>query len=720
MTGFSLTRKAFLYAFITFLPVLVIFLFTYNKARTYIREDIFEDMSIVANGYESLVVQFMEMEKRRAVDFSSDGFIKDRLSEFELGMEGASARLRDHLVKNKISLDKAVKEILVISPDGRVAASTNPALTGRDLSGEEFFLKGAQETYLAESAAFGETALVVSSPIRRSDNGGPPGVIANVIPLTGVTALLSVNVKKNSGFKGWIREKRRGIDVLLVDKHKRLVGGASGGTMDIAPVKSCLELGTKMAGFYTNQRGDDVVGASACFPPLGWTLVVEMRKDTAMAPLNVIFSGALTIGGVVVIIAAGLLLAFISGIVRPLSVMAEAAGKIAGGDYDVSMPPRGGDEMGVLIKAFNTMSRDIRRRTRDLRESEKGLRTAQHTAKMGSWEWDALSGELWCSEEAYRILGVTPAPGMDYKALLATVHPGDRESLENGIKGALTDGTPLALDHMVSLPGGGTVAVHTHCEAEPGPDGRPVKLSVIVQDITERKATEERLLKKTEELDALNRELHELTMRMSLLETRERKRFAEILHESIGQNLAAVKLAVERQARKAEKDGQAGEFDRILGLLDETIGVSRTMTSDLYPAPFRDKGLVRSINWHVDSIFGATGMDVSLDVDEAVETLSEDRQHIIYSIIRECLQNTAKYASAKKVKVRCALADGYVRIAIADDGGGFNLEGVKRSRRRGFGLMLMRSWAKSVNGRFSVTTAPGKGTRVDVEFPSGL
>ncbi|MBI5560929.1 MAG: hypothetical protein HY883_06605, partial [Deltaproteobacteria bacterium] len=113
-------QKLLISVIIVILPLLATFLVTYRQNRRHLERLIMRDLTALAETHEGSLYQFIEMSKRRAEDFSSDGFIRDKLEEIISGRKGEGAALINHLLKNKIILDKAVHHIEVAAPDGVV------------------------------------------------------------------------------------------------------------------------------------------------------------------------------------------------------------------------------------------------------------------------------------------------------------------------------------------------------------------------------------------------------------------------------------------------------------------------------------------------------------------------------------------------------------------------------------------------------------------------
>lgn len=86
----------------------------------------------------------------------------------------------------------------------------------------------------------------------------------------------------------------------------------------------------------------------------------------------------------------------------------------------------------------------------------------------------------------------------------------------------------------------------------------------------------------------------------------------------------------------------------------------------------------------------------------------------IYRIVQEAPANVAKHARAKCVSINVWEGEGRVRIAVTDDGLGFE----KADPGDGFGLIGMRERVDLVGGRLTVESAPGQGTAIRADFPA--
>ncbi|MBI5643759.1 MAG: PAS domain S-box protein [Deltaproteobacteria bacterium] len=380
MNKFSLSQKALVSVFIILLPISLTFLYGYKRNKEQIKSTVIKEMTVVAEAYEGQVYQYMEMTKRRAEDFSSDGYIKERLKEINKGKKTAATLLSQHLSRNKIIIDTTIQVINIISLDGRVAASTEEGETGKDLSGETFFLKGIKGSSVTEEyrGITGVPELIVTAPILDTETRKPIGVIANSILLSELSKLLTGEFNKELGAVSWAKGRHKTMEAYLVNKDKLMLtksmylpDSVLKQMIDTVPVQECLGSNTEISDFYVNYRGVQVAGASMCLPIMKWTLVVEMDEEEVVAPADEMLKGAL----LTAVIVGGLIIALyfllLKHILRPLGKIAKASELLAGGDYDVRIPVKTSDEIGGLSGAFNRMARDIKERNLELnREKE--------------------------------------------------------------------------------------------------------------------------------------------------------------------------------------------------------------------------------------------------------------------------------------------------------------------------------------------------------------
>src|SRR5262245_53896127 len=132
---------------------------------------------------------------------------------------------------------------------------------------------------------------------------------------------------------------------------------------------------------------------------------------------------------------------------------------------------------------------------RRLRESERRLEEAQRISHVGYWERDAVTNRSTWSDETWRILGLSPEPrSMSLGEVLERIHPAVRERREKEIAEALRGGLRYDSEYRVVRPSGEVRFVRSQGDVLRDESGQPRRLFGTIQDITERKLTEQRLL----------------------------------------------------------------------------------------------------------------------------------------------------------------------------------------------------------------------------------
>jgi len=164
------------------------------------------------------------------------------------------------------------------------------------------------------------------------------------------------------------------------------------------------------------------------------------------------------------------------------------------------------DPQTKIFVGTQGIARDITERKRAeeaLRNSRFRLAEAQRIAHLGSWEWEIARNEISCSDETYRIFGLTSQEfGKTYEDFLEFVHPEHRKKVERAVKRALSGEQPYDIDFRIIRKDGGERIVQAKAEVVFDPaSGRAVRMIGTVQDITELKRTEQELREKQSRLE---------------------------------------------------------------------------------------------------------------------------------------------------------------------------------------------------------------------------
>ena len=129
-------------------------------------------------------------------------------------------------------------------------------------------------------------------------------------------------------------------------------------------------------------------------------------------------------------------------------------------------------------------------------KSELSLNEAQRIARIGNWELDIINDKLVWSDEIFRIFEIDKSQfDASYEAFLEAIYPDDRAAVNEAYMDSLKTRQPYNITHRLCMTDGRIKYVHEQCETTFNDIGEPVRSVGIVQDITERKAAEDRLNK---------------------------------------------------------------------------------------------------------------------------------------------------------------------------------------------------------------------------------
>ncbi|MBI5235360.1 MAG: PAS domain S-box protein [Deltaproteobacteria bacterium] len=502
----TLLQKAVIGTMVVVLPIVVTFFITYARNSEHIKKNSLANLSVIAEAYEGQVYQFLEMSKRRAADFASDGFIRDEVARrADAGKNGSiAAPLNKHLIRNKLTLDKTISRISVVSLDGRIIASTKAASLGRSAADEKFFKDGKKAVSVAEAHEHGSDklgALAVSAPITDKRTGKPLGVLVNFIDMTELDKVLS-GAKESGGLTSG-NNRLTTMNIFLVNDKMTLItkpqfnhpqGGEDDAIrrkFDVAPIRDCLRSNNGTTGFYTGLGGRSVAFSAKCIPDMRWTLVVQVEAEAVLAPLAAIRTGAIISALVVATLLAALFAAFFESIIKRLKAISAASAAMAGGDYNVAVPIASGDEIGALSESFNSMAGEVARRNALLTESEKTLRTIIDNSIAVIYLKDALGAYKLVNKRFEDVFGVS----MEHikGKTDADIFPAEAASAFRSNDLRLIEARrPMEFDEEARQ----TDGMHSYISVKVplfGPDGENAGVCCISTDITERKHMEEEM-----------------------------------------------------------------------------------------------------------------------------------------------------------------------------------------------------------------------------------
>lgn len=210
-----------------------------------------------------------------------------------------------------------------------------------------------------------------------------------------------------------------------------------------------------------------------------------------------------------------------------------------------------------------------------------------------------------------------------------------------------------------------------------------------------------------------NAQLFGTTQEKAALE--ERQRLARELHDSVSQALFGIGLGARTARTVIEEDPAKAipPLDYVLSLAEAGLAEMRALIFELRPEALQEEGIVAALQKQVAALRARYGIEVDAKLDE-ICPIPFETEEALYRIAQEAMHNTVKHARATRVELGLVREDDRLQLVIADDGKGFDVAGAFPGH---LGLHTMRQRAERLGGTFTLQSAPGEGSRIEVIVP---
>jgi two-component system NarL family sensor kinase len=245
-----------------------------------------------------------------------------------------------------------------------------------------------------------------------------------------------------------------------------------------------------------------------------------------------------------------------------------------------------------------------------------------------------------------------------------------------------------------------------------------------------RKYIEGSVRERTRELHEKNTEiagqagqLRELSTRLLKVQDEERRRIARELHDSAGQELAALSMNfyVIRGAPGSLSLAQERAVNESCELLARLTEEIRTLSYLLHPPLLDETGLSSALQWYVDGFAERSKIAVRLHVAEDFGRLPTEVETTLFRIVQESLTNVHRHSGSTTAEIRLRRLQNEVRLEVLDTGVGMPVK--KRlngdDAKAGVGILGMSERVRQLGGSF-VISAGAPGTRITASLPVRL
>jgi two-component system sensor histidine kinase DegS len=201
----------------------------------------------------------------------------------------------------------------------------------------------------------------------------------------------------------------------------------------------------------------------------------------------------------------------------------------------------------------------------------------------------------------------------------------------------------------------------------------------------------------------------------------ERQRLARQIHDGPAQALSNFILQTEIATKLFERDPNRAkaELANLKMSAKNTFDGIRDFIFDLRPMMLDDLGLVPTVRRYVDSFREKSGLQTTLTITGAERRLESVREVMVFRGVQELLGNVRTHAQATQVRIMLDVDEKRVRLAVEDNGRGFDPAVALNGQQKTIGLTTMRERIELIGGQVQIDSQPGQGTRVTMEVPVG-
>jgi PAS domain S-box-containing protein len=362
------------------------------------------------------------------------------------------------------------------------------------------------------------------------------------------------------------------------------------------------------------------------------------------------------------------------------------------------------------------------------RRSEIYLAEAQRLSQTGSFGWDVLTGELYWSDETYRIFGCEPTTKPTMDLAIDRTHPDDRMQLRQIIDRASIERTGFTAERRLMMPDGTVKYIRVVAHRTAGEDPENLLFIGAIMDITERKRAEEER-ERLRQLEADLAHMNRVSMMGELA--------ASLAHE-IKQPIAAAVINAQTCAQWLSRDApdvtealqaasaMAAAATRAGGIIDRVSSLYRRGTPERELVDLNE--IVREMSVLLGNPANRNAVSIRTDLDPELPTTTADRvqlQQVLMNLMLngiEAMQDTGGELTVASKRTE----DDQPLISVSDTGIGLSIDKAERifeaffttkPRGTGMGLSISRRIIASHGGHLWASPNTGRGATFQFTLP---
>src|SRR5580692_11371084 len=218
-------------------------------------------------------------------------------------------------------------------------------------------------------------------------------------------------------------------------------------------------------------------------------------------------------------------------------------------------------------------------------------------------------------------------------------------------------------------------------------------------------------------------QLRDLSGRLMSSQDEERRRIARDLHDSAGQNLAALAMTLSRIEDEAKRDPVrlSQTVTDARELIEDLSKEIRTTSYLLHPPMLDELGLSSALGWYLEGLEQRSGLSIELNIPAVFGRLAPDVELAIFRLVQECLTNIHRHSGSKTAVIRITREPDKIYAEVQDHGKGMSPERFAEVQSQGAGLGVgirgMRERVRQAHGELTVDSN-ALGTTITAVFPT--
>ena len=337
----------------------------------------------------------------------------------------------------------------------------------------------------------------------------------------------------------------------------------------------------------------------------------------------------------------------------------------------------------------------------DFRDSKVRLIEALGT-KILAWEGEVEGQKFnYVSEHAVKMLGYPVAAWYEPNFLVSHIHADDLHSVMSAYEKQTQITEHFDLTFRIWANDGRLVWIQNLISVDPASEGA-TKLHGFMIDVSERKRAEEAL--------------KDLGGRLIAAQEEERRRVARELHDDFNQRLAVLSIELEQLGQKIQKPlGLRQNVQRLQAQAQEIAAEIHRLSYKLHPSKLDHLGLAAAIKSLCAELTESGKLQVEFHQNGFPSVLPKDITLCVFRIAQEGLRNCVKHSGAKSARVVLTRTRNTIRLAVSDNGCGFNTK--TALMEKGLGFISMKERLHLLGGQMNVYSKHLHGTRIEVSVP---